>query len=430
MDMEYNVPQTETACGGDSVPILTQKTPFLASNREKIAALIIYLAAWCYLGRWPEGLAVFCALFVAAGELLYWDVRRSGESLVWLGCLVVICLSNWLGRGQVWGEYYGLFMHLFGVYWLLCRSGRLSMGESSTLLLLDALLGFVVIPFKHFFLRIRTVWYALTHLCRSKRKKTQPESVLALVLALIAALALLVGAGSLLMRADEGFFRLFSGFFSRFSLHLSADVCMRLLLSLPVGAYVFGLVAGAGREAQDKLRARGDSVRAAIARLRHVPNAVWTAVLTVFLTLYVLFFCVQGSYLFGAFHRQLPEGFTVAAYARQGFFELCGVMALNFALLWLVTRTGNRSARETRAVCALCTALLAASMLFAVVACSKLILYISCFGFTPKRLQSTWLVCVLFFGCAASGYSLLTGRKSFRAWMIFGAVTLALLSVY
>lgn len=430
MDMEYNVPQAQTPCGGDIVPNLAQKQSFSASNREKIAALIIYLAAWCYLGQWPVGLAAFCALFVAAGELLYWNVRRSGESFVWLGCLVVICLSSIFGRGRVWGDYYGLFLHLFGVYWLLARSGRLTKGESSTLLPLDALHGFVVFPFKYFFLRVRTVWYTLTHLCRGERRKTRPETVLALVLALIAAMALLIGAGNLLLRADEGFARLFSGFFSGFSLHLSADVCMRLLLSLPVGAYVFGLVAGAGRETPDKLRARGDALSAAISRLRRVPNAVWTAVLAVFLALYVLFFCVQGSYLFGAFQRRLPEGFTVAAYARQGFFELCGVMALNFVLLWLVTRTGNRPTRENRGVCILCMALLAASMLFAVVACSKLILYISCFGFTPKRLQSTWLVCVLFFGCAASGYSLLTGKKSFHAWMMFGAVTLALLSVY
>ena len=63
-----------------------------------------------------------------------------------------------------------MFLHLFGVYWLLCRSGRLSMGESSTLLPLDALDGFVVIPFKYFFLRIRTVWYALTHLRSSGQK--------------------------------------------------------------------------------------------------------------------------------------------------------------------------------------------------------------------------------------------------------------------
>ena len=57
-------------------------------------------------------------------------------------------------------------------------------------------------------------------------------------------------------------------------------------------------------------------------------------------------------------------------------------------------------------------------------------LYIDCFGFTPKRLQSTWLVCVLLFGSACALYTHLTGRKSMRIWMIFGAVTLALLCIW
>ena len=69
-------------------------------------------------------------------------------------------------------------------------------------------------------------------------------------------------------------------------------------------------------------------------------------------------------------------------------------------------------------------------MLFAVIAFSKLLLYISCFGFTPLRLQSSWLVCVLFIGCVCAVYSLLSGKKSFRVWMMFGAVTLALLHLY
>ena len=69
-------------------------------------------------------------------------------------------------------------------------------------------------------------------------------------------------------------------------------------------------------------------------------------------------------------------------------------------------------------------------MIFAVIAMSKLVLYIMCFGFTPKRLQSSWLVLLLFVGCAACLYSLWTGKKSFKYWMMYGAVSLALLHLY
>lgn len=432
MEQEYNDRQMEKTWADEALKLpqapAAPGPAFFATRREMLAAVIVYIAAYCYFCPRPTWLTVFCALYVAAGELLYWHTRRSGESFVWLGCMALLCISDLLGRNQVWGEYSALFLHVFGVYWLLSRSGRLCMGRSSTLLPLDALHGFFVFPFKHFFLRIRTVWYALTHLRRGERKKAQPATAAATVLVSLLAFVLLLGAGRLLLQADEGFARLFERF--RLELHVDAAVCLRLLLSLPVGAYVFGLLAGAGREREETIRARGESVSAAVARLRRVPGGVWTAALAVFLALYLVFFCVQGSYLFGAFRRQLPAGFTVANYARQGFFELCGVMTLNFMLLWLVTRTAGEQARQGRLLQGLCTALLAESMLLAVIAFSKLMLYISCFGFTPKRLQSSWLVCVLFFGCGASVYSLWTGKRSFRAWMFFGAVTLAALSVY
>ena len=159
-------------------------------------------------------------------------------------------------------------------------------------------------------------------------------------------------------------------------------------------------------------------------KLRTVPAGIWAAALGLFSALYLVFFFVQGRYLFGAFTRTLPESFTVAEYARQGFFELCRVMAINFTLFWLVTRTARQEQKLIRWMAA---ALLVQSMLFAVIAISKLALYIDCFGLTPLRVQSTWLVCVLLLGCVCALYTHLTGKKSMRAWMIFGAVTLAVL---
>ena len=89
-----------------------------------------------------------------------------------------------------------------------------------------------------------------------------------------------------------------------------------------------------------------------------------------------------------------------------------------------VTRTARQEQKLIRWMAA---ALLVQSMLFAVIAISKLALYIDCFGLTPLRVQSTWLVCVLLLGCVCALYTHLTGKKSMRAWMIFGAVTLAVL---
>ena len=417
------------------------KPPFSAGRKEVLLAFGMYVLAYVYLGSGWWALPLFAAGFIAAGEYLYRDVKRPWESWVWLACVIMIagCIT-WHSLHpnqydsrldvQVMQEYAipsslaFLALHILAVYWLLCRSGRLTGGESGHLLPLDALYAFVIIPFKNFFLRIRCVLFALKP---KQERKVNAGAVAAAVLAAFVVLVLLVMAMTQLSAADDTFSGLLAGLRDALTFDLDQVWFYRFLLSLPVGAYVFGLLAGLGRETPEAMRKHGASIEAALPRLRVVPEAVWLAALGVFSALYLAFFFVQGRYLFGAFTRTLPESFTVAEYARQGFFELCRVMAINFTLFWLVSRTARR---ESGAVRWMAAALLIESMLFAVVALSKLALYIDCFGFTPKRLQSTWLVCVLLFGSACALYTHLTGRKSVRIWMIFGAVTLALLCVW
>lgn len=453
---DHELPGGSAPAGGSSAPseglvpeeharaIPVNTTPpapgFSASRKEILAAIASYFLAWWYLwntdlflGPWDENTLLwfwsllFVLGFVGLTEFLHWEQKRPRESWIWLGCLGIITLSILLGRDQVWDvSQRGLFLHLAAVYWLLCRGGRLAEGESGHLLLLDGIHGFLIFPFYHFYLRIRAIWYGGKQLIGG-RIRVKWASVLWSLLALVFALGLFAIAVSLLSRADAGFHQLMGRMADWFTFDWNGEWLFKFALSLPVGQYLFGLIAGSRREDPEILRERGRRLCAWVESLRKVPNLVWTALTGGFVLLYLVFFVLQGSYLFGAFTRTLPEGFIVSQYAREGFFELCRVMGLNFALLWLVTRMSRRPVREDRASLLLCLILLAESMLFAVVAFSKLALYIDCFGFTPLRLQSTWLVCVLFAGCLAFGWNLLTGKKSLRIWLVFSAVSLSLL---
>ena len=426
-------------------PAASPKKRFSASWQELTAAFATYVLAWWYLwssmlffgGLGENGSAiwtlVFTLCFVALAELLHRRTPRPRESWIWLGCLGAILLSLMLWPdldkldSHVWDPYLrSFFLHLAAVWWLLSRSGRLAEGESGHLLPLDGLQGFILFPFKHFYLRIRAVFSLLSRPFRD-RKRPRGATLLWSGLALLAALLLFVKAAGLLMDADKGFDRLMGRIGNLLSFDWNGRLFWRFLLSLPVGQYLFGLLAGTGREEPETLRARGAALCRWVESLRKVPNLVWTLLAGAFCLLYLLFFTVQSRYLFGAFTRTLPEGFIVSEYARQGFFELCKVMTVNLALLWLVSRMSRTPVRENRPTLILCLILLAESLLFAVVAFSKLALYIDCFGFTPLRLQSSWLVCVLFAGCLAFGWNLLTGKKSMRAWMVFSAVTLSAL---
>ena len=443
--MEEKMPG-EGAAGGLVAPENPELSAFSPSITEKLAAFALYALAYLYVRnlwtllddapRHRLWLLVFFVCFVGLGEALHRGVKRGRESWIWLGCAAVCLASLLLGRGRAWSEaseYWGdftpLLLHVFAVWWLLSRGGRLSEGKSGPLLALDALNGFVLIPLRHFFLRVRTVFYTLTHLRRGR----SPGSAAAVgwsALALAAAAGLFALAASLLMRADSGFAALLERVAARFDLRMDGLVLLRLMCSLPVGAYLFGLLAGTARTEPETLRARGARVNAAVERLRRVPGAVWCGLVGVFCLFYAVFFAVQFRYLFGAFTRTLPEGFIVSQYAREGFFELCKVMAVNFVLLWLAAHSSAARPRDERALRVLLPALLAESLLFAVVAASKLVLYIDCFGFTPKRLLSSWLVCVLACGCVCAGVRLLRDRRTFRVWLIFSAVTAALLTLY
>ena len=418
--------------------LVPKKPPFSANRREQLLAFGLYVLAYLYLGYQWWALPLFTAGFIAAAEYLFREQKRSWESWVWLGCVLLVtgCIA-WRGlhpyqydsrypelvnHEYILSEKLLLFiLHIFAVYWLMSRSGRLTGGESGHLLPLDALYAFLIVPFQNFFLRIRCVIFAL----KSKKERGVSAGAIAgAVLAAFAALVLLVLAMTQLSAADDTFGELIDDRRLTLTLDLDETWFYRLLASLPVGAYVFGLLAGLGRRTPEDMRGRGAAVMDRLPKLRTVPAGIWAAALGLFSALYLVFFFVQGRYLFGAFTRTLPESFTVAEYARQGFFELCRVMAINFTLFWLVTRTARQEQKLIRWMAA---ALLVQSMLFAVIAISKLALYIDCFGLTPLRVQSTWLVCVLLLGCVCALYTHLTGKKSMRAWMIFGAVTLAVL---
>lgn len=65
--------------------------------------------------------------------------------------------------------------------------------------------------------------------------------------ALLAALLLFTASAGLLISADAGFAALMSGFESLFRFRLDDDALFTLLISLPIGAYLFGLIAGSSR---------------------------------------------------------------------------------------------------------------------------------------------------------------------------------------
>ncbi|MBQ1772248.1 MAG: DUF4173 domain-containing protein [Clostridia bacterium] len=411
-----------------AAPVMRELKQFSASKQEILTAAGMYLLAYLYLRiGYTWQLPVFTAGFILITELLSRNVTRSKENLFWLFCLILTAAARTLNRCTAWEDGGFLVLHAFAVWYVLSREDLFVQGESSPMILQDALNGLILIPFGHFFLRIRTVWFGLTNL--RKRREGNGRSWLWTAGTVLLAGCLFILAVHLLIEADDGFAGLLSGV-SRLFENWHFELDPEWVLSLPVGAYLFGLIAGGMREDRDRLRESAQRTMERVGKLRRVENRVWTILAVCFCLTYGVFFIVQFRYLFSAFVRELPEGFIVSRYARQGFFELCGVMGVNFLLLILMEKMSLRPVREDRAALTVLLILLLESLLFAAVAASKLILYIDCFGFTPRRLQSSWAVSVLAAGCVCMGRSKITGRGSFKIWLFYSAASAAALCLF
>lgn len=106
--------------------------------------------------------------------------------------------------------------------------------------------------------------------------------------------------------------------------------------------------------------------------------------------IYVYFCVIQVVYLFAGYGT-LPEGYTYAQYARQGFFQLLFICLMNLALVLI----GLGFFRESRVlkgillVISLCTFIMTASSAY------RMLLYIGVYYLTFLRILVLWALAVI-----------------------------------
>jgi hypothetical protein len=140
-------------------------------------------------------------------------------------------------------------------------------------------------------------------------------------------------------------------------------------------------------------------------KLSHLTvNTVLGAVCAV----YVVYLMSQLAYFVGGFSGILPKEFTMAEYARRGFFEMAWLCAIDLSVIalavGLVTQKDGRGPLTTRLLCLFIGLV---TVFFVVTASAKMGLYIGSYGLTRLRVLtevimvflgvSTALVCLWLF---------------------------------
>lgn len=362
-------------------------------------AVLMYPLAYLYIRgvEYPGwGMPVFAVLFLLYTELA---ARRAGraaakETPVWAGCWLALSVALPLFgyQPEPLGVWQGMVWHLYAVWYVLARCGMLAQGRSGSLVLLDALAGLLRLPFGNFFLRVRTVFSALKTGLHGRIKVRKALRVLATV---ALTLALCGTAWGLLAAADANFAALGQSVADWWNSLLNnikfIDTLMYILLSLPVGAWLYGLVFGALRRTEPPTTAV--QCTAALEHARIVPRSTATVAVAALCGVYALFFAVQAGEWFAA----APLGLSApdaAAFAVDGFWELQKILLLNFGVLAGVHFLGRAPLPK-----ALAAVFCGFGLAFAALAAGKLAVYVVLYGLTPRRVIAGWFLGVLAVWC-------------------------------
>ena len=127
----------------------------------------------------------------------------------------------------------------------------------------------------------------------------------------------------------------------------------------------------------------------------------------------------------------LPKDFTVAEYARRGFFEMCAIVAINLGLIVLAAGLCRKEqGRVPGAVKGLALFLCVFSLILVATALSKMVLYMGSFGLTRLRVLTSVFMVFLGLVVAAEAVKLFVRRLPVVQWaVVLGAVLLIGLSV-
>ena len=213
------------------------------------------------------------------------------------------------------------------------------------------------------------------------------------------ALGLILGApiflfAFLMLSYDESFVTLIDGIFS-ITLPEISETAIALFYTVVLFAYLWIVIRSLTKNQEEILSDYG-MLETFVRKLNFVPSVTVLAAAVPLLGVYILFFASQWKYYTSAFYGVLPEGYSYAEYARDGFFQLCAVSAVNFAFLlgcaWFVKR---KTRADDVIIKGITLALSICSLILVATALSKMYLYVREYGLTPLRVYSTWGMIVL-----------------------------------
>ena len=380
-----NIPATALAGGGGGKPpIYTPRENFpkvRAKGRDLVLAAVLLL--FCFL-LWDSlcwavgiGLGEAVGLFVLLPAALVYLRGRKGRMTLYAWVCAVLYM---LGAGSLAlsGDGVLKFFTLCGmvILYLTVFLERLDLRTGNGLL--ARLHDLFFAAFSMTFGRLRAGGWALTH--SGTEDSAHSKRIRAVGVGLLCAAPALLILVPLLISSDAAF----EGLINR----LDWSAAGRGVIALVCGGFfallLFSLLYTSDRGPKPMLSAPRKGVE---------PTAV-AAFLGAISAAYILYLVAQFAYFTNAFRGLLPKDYTVAQYARRGFFEMCAIVAFNLGLIVLALGVCRKEGgRVPGVVKGMALFLCLFSLALVATALSKMVLYMNSFGLTRLRvLTSAFMV--------------------------------------
>lgn len=365
-------------------PIVPKKIAFATTAKEFVFGILILVIACLlvnsvfYAGM-NLGFAIFsvCAVLCSTGYLLRSGHRLTSYSAALLILTLVICSS--FARSDDGFVKFVLFCFLVvGANLGLCLlSGQNRRKEAGIASLLD-------VPRTVFMLGLGQLAECFRGLrIGFQRSGTAGKKGGAVLLGLLIAIPLLAIVIPLLISADAAF-----------------DALLQQLPDWELGELIVSVIFGSMLAVYLYCRAvalhRTPKSAPDTTRPKGINPITVNTVLIAIGVVYVVYLVSQLAYFSGGFSGILPEDYTLAQYARRGFFEMAWLCAINLGVIALAVGLVKKTFAAPLLTRLICLFLGIVTLFFAVSASAKLFLYIDGYGLT--RLRVLTQVIILFLG--------------------------------
>lgn len=339
------------------------------------------------LSESPFGGFLFTMLLFVSGFIVLKVMKKKFSLMTVLISLsaVIVSLSHILTSNNFLHFFSYLYsLAVFG-YSIYSACGNNVKNGFTDLIIADFFKALIIMPFCSFGCMFRAMF-------AGKKKGNRKIFLKILIGIAIAILPTFIVFG--LLSYDSDFTNLLNNIFDfkfdDFWSHLGS-----LILGVPLGLYIYGLfISSVDNKCKSVLNE--ESSAKAIKNMRIAPVATIIAAVIPLMFLYIVFFISQWKYYISGFTGILPENFSYASYAREGFFQLCAVAVINLIVITAVILFLKREKTASKLVLKATVLVFSAVTLILIsTAVAKMVMYINTYGLTPKRVYSTWFMLLI-----------------------------------